>query len=297
MSIKNSFSIKDLENLSGVKAHTIRIWEKRYNLLEPERSESNIRTYDISNLQKILNISLLNNNGVKISKIAAISEEDLCNKVREVSSIKQSNALALNDFKIAMLNFDQSLFEKTYNKLLAINSFRDVFLKEFLVLLTEIGNLWTTNTITPAHERFISTLIKQKILINIERIQNVTPVNDKVFALFLPVNEMHDIGILYLHFELLLKGYKSIFLGSGVPMENLIELQKLYCNITYVSYFTIEPNKEEVHKYLKCFNSGILSSRNEQFHILGRIANEMETNKLPKSIVVHDSIIGFIDKF
>ncbi len=295
MSIKNSFSIKDLENLSGVKAHTIRIWEKRYNLLEPERSDSNIRTYNLQNLRKILNIAVLNNSGVKISKIADISEEELNHKVKDITIENKENSVAVNNFKIAMLNFDQSLFEETYNKLLACNSFRDVFLKEFLILLTDIGNLWTTNTISPAHERFISTLIKQKILINIERVQNVNPRDDMTYILYLPMNEIHDIGILYVHFELMLKGYKSVFLGPSVPLENLYELQHVFENITYISYFTVEPVADKVYDYLKEMNNNILSKRNEPMHILGNNTKDMDTSKIPANVRIHNSIIELID--
>lgn len=295
MAIKNSFSIKDLENLSGVKAHTIRIWEKRYNLLEPERSGSNIRTYNLHNLQKILNIAVLNNSGIKISKIADIAEHELYAKVKELTLENKENSLAVNDFKIAMLNFDQALFENTYNKLLARNSFRDVFLKEFLVLLTDIGNLWATKTISPAHERFISTLIKQKILVNIERVQNVNPIDDKVYVLYLPLNEIHDIGILYVHFELMLKGYKSVFLGTSVPLENLYELQHVFDNVTYISYFTVEPSKEKVYSYLKNLDAEILSKRNEQIHILGNNTKHLDTNKLSKNVRIHNSIVDLID--
>lgn len=295
MSIKNSFSIKDLENLSGVKAHTIRIWEKRYNLLVPERSDSNIRTYNLQNLRKILNISVLNKSGVKISKIADISEEELNHKVKDITLENKENSVAVNNFKIAMLNFDQSLFEETYNKLLACNSFRDVFLKEFLILLTDIGNLWTTNTISPAHERFISTLIKQKILINIERVQNVNPRDDMTYILYLPMNEIHDIGVLYVHFELMLKGYKSVFLGPSVPLENLYELQHVFENITYISYFTVEPVVDRVYDYLNEMNNNILSKRNEPMHILGNNTKGLDKNKIPNNVKVHDSIIDLID--
>ena len=295
MSIKNSFSIKDLENLSGVKAHTIRIWEKRYNLLEPERSDSNIRTYNLQNLRKILNIAVLNKSGVKISKIADISEEELNHKVKDITLENKENSVAVNNFKIAMLNFDQSLFEETYNKLLACNSFRDVFLKDFLILLTDIGNLWTTNTISPAHERFISTLIKQKILINIERVQNVNPRDDMTYILYLPMNEIHDIGVLYVHFELMLKGYKSVFLGPSVPLENLYELQHVFENITYISYFTVEPVVDRVYDYLNEMNNNILSKRNEPMHILGNNTKGLDKNKIPNNVKVHDSIIDLID--
>lgn len=296
MSIKNSFSIKDLENLSGIKAHTIRIWEKRYNLLEPERSDSNIRTYNLQNLRKILNIAVLNNSGVKISHIADISEEELNEKVRDITIENKENSLAVNNFKISMLNFDQSLFESTYNQLLARNSFRDVFLKEFLILLTDIGNLWITNTISPAHERFISTLIKQKILVNIERVQNVSPKDEMTYILYLPMNEIHDIGILYLHFELMLKGYKSVFLGPSVPLENLYELQHVFENITYISYFTVEPGREKVVEYLQTVSKNILGKRNETMHVLGNNTKEIKQSDVPNNIVVHDSIVELIDK-
>jgi len=296
MSIKNSFSIKDLENLSGIKAHTIRIWEKRYNLLEPERSDSNIRTYNLQNLRKILNIAVLNNSGIKISHIADISEEELNEKVKEITIENKKNSLAVNNFKIAMLNFDQSLFEVTYNQLLARNSFRDVFLKEFLILLTDIGNLWTTNTISPAHERFISTLIKQKILVNIERVQNVSPKDDMTYILYLPMNEIHDIGILYLHFELMLKGYKSVFLGPSVPLENLYELQHVFENITYISYFTVEPGKDKVMEYLQTVSNNILAKRRETMHVLGNNTKEIKRSELPNNIVVHDSIVELLDR-
>ena len=200
MGIKTSFSIKDLENLSGVKAHTIRIWEKRYNLLIPQRSDTNIRTYDLDNLQKILNVVLLYENGMKVSKIAALSETEMHQKVRELVVEKNSSKHAINLFKISMFNFDQQLFDNTFNQLLTQNSFRDIFLNVILSLLEEIGILWISKTITPAHEHFITTLIKQKLLINIERIQSINPDSEKTFVLFLPMHEVHDIGLLYVHF-------------------------------------------------------------------------------------------------
>lgn len=295
MPIKTSFSIKDLENLSGVKAHTIRIWEKRYNLLKPERSDSNIRSYNVSSLLKILNIAILNKNGIKISKISSFNEDEIRVKVKEVTIGSRENTVALNDFKIAMLNFDQFLFEKTYNRLLAQNSFRDVFLKEFILLLQDIGDLWTTDTIDPMHERFISTLIKQKLLVNIERIQPSYAKDDKAFVLFLPLNEMHDIGLLYLHFELILKGYKSIFLGTSIPTEDLRELQNVFSEITYVSYFTIEPTPKEVVNYLNTIEEQVLSKRGEKLHILGRSTVGIKKEDISDNIKIHQSFINMID--
>ena len=168
--VKNVFSIKDLENLSGIKAHTIRIWEKRYNVLEPMRSDTNIRSYDIKNLQKLLNIVLLHNYGYKISKIGSLTQEQINKLANDIISEKSAKNHAISTFKMAMMNFDQSLFFNTYNQLLNEKSFREVFYTVFIPLMQEIGFLWQTETISPAHEHFISYLIKQKLLINTEKV-------------------------------------------------------------------------------------------------------------------------------
>ena len=244
--IKEYFSIKDLENLSGIKAHTIRIWEKRYGLLSPERTDTNIRYYSLDALQKLLNVSLLNNNGHKISKIAQMPEDKIPVAVREMIVKKGVNNYTINSFKLAMLNFDYKLFNVTYNQLLVQKSFREIFLTIFVQLLEDIGLLWQSKTITPAHEHFVSNLIKQKIHLHIENLQLQVPEkNNKVFVLFLPLNEIHELGLLYLHLEFLLHGYPSIYLGQSVPVENLKDLQNVHDNITYVSYFTVFPSEDE----------------------------------------------------
>jgi len=296
MSIKNSFSIKDLENLTGVKAHTIRIWEKRYELLEPMRSDTNIRNYDQKSLQKLLNIALLNENGFKVSKIAKLTDDEIFVKVRELVVREEHPLNAVNDFKLAMLNFDRTLFDNTYNQLLAQSSFREIFLKVFIKLLEEIGLLWISNTITPAHEHFISVLLKQKLLINIERVQGVKAKSKKTFVLFLPQNEIHDIGIIYIHFELLLKGYESVYLGPSVPLETLLGLQEIFEEIDYVSYFTVEPNLEKVGPFLDEMSRDILSLRGEKMHVLGRNTRELSQAKLPVGVTVYNDIISLLDK-
>ena len=198
--IKNTFSIKDLENLSGIKAHTIRIWEKRYNILEPNRTDTNIRLYDTANLQKLLNITLLHNHGYKISQISKYPPEKIPAIVKEIISKKSVKTHAIAAFKLAMINFDQTLFIATYDKLLSEKSFREIFYEVFIPLIEEIGMLWQTDTITPAHEHFISYLIRQKILLNTEMLQRLEPQKkDRVFVLFLPMNEIHELGLMYIN--------------------------------------------------------------------------------------------------
>ncbi|MEM9687780.1 MAG: MerR family transcriptional regulator, partial [Bacteroidota bacterium] len=185
--VKQHFSIKDLENLSGIKAHTIRIWEKRYNLLAPNRTDTTIRYYSLINLQKLLNIVLLYENGYKISKIAEISEEKIPLLARELVSNSATKSHYINAFKIAMINFDLALFSDTYNELATVTSFRDIFHNVFIPLLRELGLLWQTHTITPSHEHFITNLVKQKIVTNTEKLSALKPVKrDKTYVLYLP---------------------------------------------------------------------------------------------------------------
>lgn len=269
--VKVNFSIKDLENLSGIKAHTIRIWEKRYNLLCPKRTDTNIRFYSLKSLQKLLNITLLYNNGYKISKIANIPEEELPLMVREIVSENSIKNKSINAFKLAMINFDQSLFLNTYNSLLGDRSFREIFYDIFLPLLNELGLLWQTETISPAHEHFVTALVKQKILLNIEKLQLAEPTKtDSTFVLFLPDNEIHEIGLLYLNYEIVLRGYRAIYLGPTIPLESLTDIQRYYDNLTYLSYFTVSPPTEGIRKYLEDFQKIVNQDRNSKLWILGQ---------------------------
>ncbi|TAI46658.1 MerR family transcriptional regulator [Flagellimonas allohymeniacidonis] len=289
--VKKSFSIRDMENLSGIKAHTIRIWEKRYNLFSPERTSTNIRYYSLASLQKLLNITLLYNNGYKISKIAKLEESHIPIMVREIVANNSEKNHAINAFKLAMINFDQTLFLNTYNSLLSERSFRDIFNEVFIPLLNELGLLWQTDTISPAHEHFITHLIKQKIYINTEKLQLVEPTKkDKVFSLFLPENEIHEIGLLYLNYEITLRGYKSIYLGQTMPIESLVDLLKYYDNINFVSYFTVSPTKDELLDYFKKFSKTLNSSGNSKLLVLGHQIQYIPESSLPEHISAFNSI-------
>ena len=289
--IKKSFSIRDLENLSGIKAHTIRIWEKRYNLLSPERTSTNIRTYSLKSLQKLLNITLLYNNGYKISKIAAIPKGEIPEVVKEVIAKQDNENHAVNTMKMAMINFDQSLFQKTYNQLLKKRSFRYIFWDVFIPFLGDIGLLWQTDTISPAHEHFITNQIKQKIYSSSEKLQAIEPVKkDKVFVLYLPENEIHEIGLLFVNYEILLKGYKTIYLGQSMPMENLIDLKNNFENIHFLSYFTVVPTKDRLAKYINTFNKNIANGTGAKLWILGQQVKHLDPGNLPSHIRTFESI-------
>lgn len=293
--IKVNFSIKDLENLTGIKAHTIRIWEKRYNLLSPNRSDTNIRNYSLVSFQKLLNISYLNNNGLKISKIANLKEEEIPIKVREIASRAKVEDHAINALKMAMINFDQVLFYSTYNNLLDNKTFSEIFYSVFLPVLNEIGLLWQTNTITPAHEHFLSVHIKQKILINIERLQLLEPKPlSKTFVLFLPDAEIHDIGLLFINYELRSRGYHTIFLGESVPMDSLTDLLEFFEEVTFISYFTVYPETSQIPQYIKDFNDLLLQKENTRLILLGTKLQDLELTKLPEKVSTFNSIENLV---
>ena len=289
--VKKIFSIRDLENLSGIKAHTIRIWEKRYDLLSPERTSTNIRNYSLASLQKLLNITLLYNNGYKISKIAKVPEDEIPLLVKEIVARNSFKNHSINAFKLAMVNFDQTMFFNTYNRLLADKSFRDIFYDVFIPLLNELGLLWQTDTISPSHEHFITNLIKQKIIVNTDKLHSNEPTRkDKTFVLFLPENEIHELGLLFVNYEITLRGYKSIYLGQTVPTECLTDLTKYYESLHFISYFTVEPSKEKIDKYLEEFTTNVNQDGKSKLWILGYQIQNLDKTNLPPSLRTFNSI-------
>ena len=288
--IKNVFSIKDLENLSGIKAHTIRIWEKRYDILQPMRTDTNIRLYDLASLQKLLNITLLHDYGYKISKIATYPQDKIPSLVREIISNKTAKSHAISELKMAMMNFDQELFFNTYNWLIAEKSFKEIFHQVFIPLMNELGLLWQSDTITPAHEHFISYLIKQKLLVNTEKLQVLKPSKtDKVFVLSLPMNEIHELGLMYLNYEILLEGYRTIFLGESMPIDNLKDLKKNFDSIVYVSYLTVQPERDILDSYIQKMSEELIDDTTELWFI-GRQTEFINREGLSDKITIFSSI-------
>ena len=288
--VKNSFTIKNLEHLSGIKAHTIRIWEKRYNLFEPQRTDTNIRMYDLENLQKLLNVTLLYNNGFKISKIAKLSTQEVNENVHNLTINKTADDWSIGLFKLSMINFDQRLFTKTFNELIEQFSFREIFKNVFIPLMNELGVLWQTNSISPSHEHFITSLVKQKIHAMCEELQSQeTRRNDRRFVLFLPENEIHELGLLYLQYEVLNNGFPCVFLGQSVPIDSLKNLVDIGEPITFLSYFTIEPTQEKINTYLNTFSTEIIDNISCDLWVLGYQIQFIK-GELPKKIRTFTSI-------
>ena len=218
------YSIKELEQLSGIKAHTIRIWEKRHKIIEPSRTSTNIRYYSDLDLKKIINVSLLNTYGIRISKIAHMSLDDMNKKVLEISEIENNH---IDRLVIAMVDMDEELFEKILSGLIRQFGFEKTVTEIIYPFLEKIGILWQTQNITPAHEHFISNLIRQKIIAAIDALPVPAKAARKIL-LFLPEGEMHELGLLFYHFLVRKSGYRSYYLGQNVPHEDLVSVYKVH---------------------------------------------------------------------
>ena len=288
-SIKKDFTIKDLENISGIKAHTIRIWEKRYNLLSPERSDTNIRHYSHQNLQKLLNIVLLNNNNYKISKIAEMSDELIALNARELAFKTAVIDESINSFKLSMFQFDKILFNNTYNKLLHKKTFRDIFKEVFIPFLEHIGLLWQTNTLMPAHEHFISNLISQKIQTNTEKLQYSVNSSKKTYVLFLPENEIHELGLLYLNYELVLRGQSTIYLGQSLPLNNLNYFFDGTQEICFITSMTVQPYDDKITDYFTEIDA-ILDNSEHSLIAIGRKAMDFKSYDFKSKIAIYPTV-------
>ena len=246
------FSIKDLEHFTGIKAHTIRAWEQRYGLLSPRRTSTNIRFYTSEDLKRLLNVGLLNQHGHKISKIASMEEQEIKAAISGLGTSGTGEDHWSGMLKISMLNFDEQLFRsvsKTYEDQYGLS---ELMLKLYLPFMGEIGMLWLTSAICPAHEHFVSNLIRQRLFRAVDELPPVASgYDDDVFALFLPEREIHDISLIMVHFLLRKAGYKSLFLGQSVPLEDLVQMATQFPELKCVAYCTTYPAENGVPDYLR----------------------------------------------
>ncbi|WP_152286392.1 MerR family transcriptional regulator [Flavicella marina] len=277
--IKDSFLIQDLEILSGIKAHTIRIWEKRYGLLNPTRLNRNIRKYSLEDLQKLLNVSVLYSNGYKISKLSKLTDEALYEEARNIGGSTIEMNFYVNELIVAMYAFDSIYFDKVYSELKEKMNFQEIFVEVFVSLLKYIGLLWQTDAILPSHEHFVSNLIYQKIVLQSAQLTNSDPIDDKVYVLFLPWGEMHGIGLLFLDFVLKSKGFKTIYLGGGVPFPDLELINSKFESIHWICSFVIDKTQEEKDEFISQF-AEILKDTSNEVTFVGRVwENTTHTNK------------------
>jgi DNA-binding transcriptional MerR regulator len=246
------YKIKDLEVLSGVKAHTIRIWEKRYNLLTPERTDTQIRLYTDEDLVILLNVCLLYKHGVKISHIANMTFPQIQSKVLNIQELHKTED-SYEQLILALLNLDENLFRSTLGALIQEVGLSDTFTKHLIPFLDRIGIMWLVGSINPAQEHFISNLIRQKVISEIDKLP-IPDIQSNAVMLYLPEHEWHEISLLFYQFILRSKNIPTVYLGQSLPYDSLIQcIKQLKPKALVTSWLTAVEDKfmENYFKQLK----------------------------------------------
>jgi DNA-binding transcriptional MerR regulator len=255
----STYSIKDLEQLSGKKAHTLRIWEQRYNLLQPKRTDTNIRFYDDDDLKLILNVALLNENGVKISKIASMAPNELREEVMRLTERSLTHDDQIHALTICMIEMDEERFDKILSTNILKLGFEQTMLNIIYPFMSKIGLLWQTGAINPAHEHFISNLVRQKLIVAIDG--QITQGGGKKFLLFLPEGELHEISLLFASYLIKSKGHKVIYLGQSTPNDDLLSVFKLHQPDYLLTVITTSPSSEYVQDYVTALSERFTSAQ------------------------------------
>lgn len=269
------YSIKDLEKFSGVKAHTIRIWEQRYQLLTPKRTETNIRYYDEAQLKYLLNVTLLVENGFRISQICSMSDEEFNEQLLEVAgaglNTKEDNQLnsAINELVLAMLELDENRFEKIMSSCLLQRSFEEVLTNVIYPFLKRIGVMWRVGEVSTAQEHFIYHLIRQKIIVAIDALIARKKSSDK-YLLFLPKSEFSDLLILLFTYILKSRGKQCIYLGADIPFKDLQQVAQISNPNVLFTFVKAPASKIDTQAYIyelseKFSDKQILISGNPYF--------------------------------
>lgn len=247
----NFFSIKEIEALTGIKAHTIRIWEQRYAMVAPRRTDTNIRYYDEKDLKKLLNVSLLNRNGYKISEIAEMSTDQLLQEVVKVTEEKTDYENQLQSLTLAMMELNEVAFEKILSTAILQLGLERTMIQVVFPFFRSIGIMWQTGSINPAHEHFITNIIRQKLIVAIDGQAHETDIWSKKFVLYLPEGEFHEIALLFVNYAIRARGGKVIYIGTNVPYDDLSVVNQAYAP-DYMFTVITSPmlNGEAVSDYL-----------------------------------------------
>ncbi|MCF8335666.1 MAG: MerR family transcriptional regulator [Bacteroidales bacterium] len=290
------YSIRELEKLSGIKAHTIRIWEKRYNVIQPKRTQTNIRYYSEHDLKKLLNIAILNREGWKISDISKLNNHGLSEKVREFTYNSKDLESEIEKLVIAMVDLDEMKFDQILSNAIMHEGFEQTIIKLIFPFFERIGLLWQTDSINPAQEHFISNLFRQKLMVAIDNLRIPDKQNAKTFIFFLPEDEFHELGLLFYHYMIKKSGQSVIYLGSSVPFNDLIETARLircdYLFTTITTALSGNKLKNYVERLSEVFSKQLIFIAGVQIHEADfplpnnvvKISSPTELNERLKSI-------------
>ncbi|KAF0201558.1 MAG: MerR family transcriptional [Bacteroidetes bacterium] len=283
------YSIKDLEKLTGIKAHTIRIWEKRYQLISPERTSTNIRYYTDNDLKRLLNVSILNRNGIKISNIVTMNNDEINERIIDISESNYDSDNQIEQLIISMIDLDETRFDRVLSSSVIKLGFDDTVVKVLYPFFEKIGLLWQIGTVYPAQEHFVSNLVRQKLIIAIDGQSGSDKPGAKTFMMFLPSNEWHELGLLFYSYLVKKSGFRVLYLGQSVPFEDLLEVKNKH-QIDYL--FTSITTPVTQKKYTEYIQQLSMAFSSNTVFITGYQANEF-------NIILPDNVtkIGSPEQF
>jgi DNA-binding transcriptional MerR regulator len=244
------YSIKELEKLSGIKAHTIRIWEKRHQIVSPQRTGTNIRLYSDDDLKRIINVALLNNHGIKISHIARMTPEQISRKISELSDQRTGTEIFIDQLVVAMVDMDEEKFEAVISRLTQRYGFERTITETVYPFLEKVGVLWQAGTVNPAQEHFISNLIRQKLILLVTSLP-IPPKSSRKAILFLPEGEFHEFGLLFFNYIARSKGIYTYYLGQSVPFADLQAVYHMHKPQFVITAFVSTPAAAEIKAYVE----------------------------------------------
>lgn len=283
------YSIKDLEKISGIKAHTIRMWERRYKIVKPGRTDTNIRYYSDADLKRLLNISILNQNGIKISHIAGLDDNQIRNRVLDLSLDNRYSNVQIESLMISMLELDEKKFANSLSASIIKYGFEDTVETILFPFLERIGVLWQAGTINPAQEHFMSNLIRQKLIVSIDNEMQNSTGNGPRIVFFLPERELHDIGLLFYSLIARKEGAEVIYLGQSVPANDLSLVNKLRPADAFFTSFISSMKNDDLERLLMTYKEMFA---NTPFFVTGLQIRELKP-KLPELFTEVFSVKSF----
>ena len=275
------YSIKDLEKLSGIQAHTIRIWEKRYRLVTPKRTTTNIRVYTDEDLKRLLNVAVLNHNGLKISKIAKLTDSEIKGKILHLSADTSSAENQIESLVVAMVELNEQKFESVLKNQIDQLGIEEAFVKIVHPFLVKIGVLWQTGNIHPAQEHFVSNIIKKKLFVSLDAVE--LKADSPKFVMFLPEGEYHEIGLLFYSYLIKKAGFCPIYLGQSVPLEDLISVQNAYSADYLFTSFITTLQDFSINEYITELSKNF---KKQKIFIPGSIIQKLEIKRITNIVKI-----------
>lgn len=291
----NKFSIKDIETITGIKSHTIRVWEQRYNLLQTKRTDTNIRYYDDDDLRFLLNVSILNDSGIKISEIVKMSSDEIAQKVESLSEVENNYTCHIQSLVKYSLELNEEEFKKAFNQAVKKIGFEQTMIQVTYPFLKKVGIMWQTGMINPAQEHFATNLIKQKIIVAIFSVKPFEIEGVKKFLLFLPENEYHEIALLFAYYLIKLHGHKVLYLGQSLSLNYVREVIDSYHPDYIFSILTNSMNHSEINESVRSF---VKSFPNQTILLAGNALKDHKLDDLANVINLQDvaDLLSFLNQ-